>query len=140
MNVLFLCVANSGRSVMAERLFRAAAQGRHQARSAGSEPGPAPHPAVVEALREVGIDASDHVPRRLDADALAWADVAVSTCSEEVCPVTPGVRRLRWAVEDPKDLPLARVREIRDAIARRVRELVAELDAEAAERVGSDAP
>ncbi len=140
MNVLFLCVANSGRSVMAERLFRAAAQGRHQARSAGSEPGPAPHPQVVEALREVGIDASDHVPRRLDADALAWADVAVSTCSEEVCPVTPGVRRLRWAVEDPKDLPLARVREIRDAIARRVRELVAELDAEAAERVGSDAP
>ena len=50
MNVLFVCVANSGRSVIAERLFRRAAQGRHQARSAGSEPGTAPHPQVVEAL------------------------------------------------------------------------------------------
>ena len=78
MNVLFVCVANSGRSVMAERLFRRAAGDRHEARSAGSEPGSAPHPQVVEALREIGIDASDHVPRKLDADALAWADLAVS--------------------------------------------------------------
>ena len=50
-NVLFVCVANSGRSVMAERLFRQAAGGRHEARSAGSDPGPAVHPQVLEALR-----------------------------------------------------------------------------------------
>jgi protein-tyrosine-phosphatase len=130
-NVLFVCVANSGRSLMAERLFRRAASGRHEARSAGSEPGPAPHPQVVEALREVGIDASDHVPRPLDAEALAWADVAVSTCSEEVCPVTPGVRRISWTFDDPKSLPLERVRAIRDAIERDVDRLVAELDAAA---------
>ena len=116
MNVLFVCVANSGRSVMAERLFCEAAQGRHQARSAGSEPGEGPHPQVVEALREIGIDASGHVPRKLDQEALEWADVAVSTCSEEVCPVTPGVRRISWVFEDPKNLPLERVREIRDEI------------------------
>lgn len=131
MNVLFVCVANSGRSVMAERLFREAAQGRHQARSVGSEPGSAPHPQVVEALREVGIDASDHVPRPLDAEALKWADVAVSTCSEEVCPVTPGVRRISWVFEDPKNLPLERVREIRDEIKNSVEQLVHELDDEA---------
>jgi protein-tyrosine-phosphatase len=131
MNVLFVCVANSGRSVMAERLFRQAAQGRHQARSAGSEPGTAPHPQVVEALREIGIDASDHVPRKLDQEALEWADVAVSTCSEEVCPVTPGVRRISWVFEDPKDLPVARVREIRDEIKESVEQLVHTLDAEA---------
>ena len=89
MNVLFVCVGNAGRSVMAERLFREAAHGRHAAHSAGSEPGSAPHPLVVEALREVGIDASDHVPHKLDQAALAWADIVVSTCSEEVCPVTP---------------------------------------------------
>jgi len=130
-NVLFVCVANSGRSVMAERLFRAAARGRHQARSAGSEPGSAPHPQVVEALREVGIDASDHVPRKLDQEALDWADVAVSTCSEEVCPVTPGVRRISWVFEDPKDLPLERVREIRDDIEKSVEQLLRELDADA---------
>ena len=128
MNVLFVCVANSGRSVMAERLFREAAQGRHEARSAGSEPGKAPHPQVVEALREVGIDARDHVPRKLDREALEWADVAVSTCSEEVCPVTPGVRRISWVFEDPKDLSLDRVRGIRDEIERSVEGLVTELD------------
>ena len=131
MNVLFVCVANSGRSVMAERLFREQAQGRHEARSAGSEPGDAPHPQVVEALREIGIDASDHVPRRLDQAALDWADVAVSTCSEEVCPVTPGVRRISWVFEDPKGLPLERVRAIRDEIEKSVEQLVRELDAEA---------
>jgi arsenate reductase (thioredoxin) len=130
-NVLFVCVANSGRSVLAESLFRRAAQGRHDARSAGSEPGTAPHPEVVEALREVGIDVSGHVPRGLDAEALAWADVAVSTCSEEVCPVTPGVRRISWVFEDPKHLPLERVRRIRDEIGHRVEQLVAELDHDA---------
>jgi arsenate reductase (thioredoxin) len=127
-NVLFVCVANGGRSVMAERLFRVAAAGRHTARSAGSEPGHAAHPQVVEALREIGIDASDHVPRKLDADALAWADLAVSTCSEEVCPVTPGVRRLSWELPDPKNLPLDEVRPIRDEIEQRVADLVEELD------------
>jgi arsenate reductase len=130
-NVLFVCVANSGRSLMAERLFREAAQGRHQARSAGSDPGTAPHPQVVEALQESGVDASDHVPRKLDQQALDWADIAVSTCSEEVCPVTPGVRRISWEFEDPKNLPLNRVREIRDEIKQRVEQLVQELDAEA---------
>jgi arsenate reductase len=128
-NVLFVCVANSGRSVMAERLFREVAAGRHEARSAGSEPGSAPHPQVVEALREVGIDATDHVPRKLDGDALEWADVAVSTCSEEVCPVTPGVERISWEFPDPKNLSLEQVRPIRDEIKRRVEELVEELDA-----------
>ena len=131
MNVLFVCVANSGRSVMAERLFREAAQGRHRARSAGSEPGNGPHPRVVEALHEIGVDASDHVPRKLDPEALEWADVAVSTCSEEVCPVTPGLRRISWVFEDPRDLPLERVRTIRDEIKRSVEQLVHELDAEA---------
>jgi arsenate reductase (thioredoxin) len=130
-NVLFVCVANSGRSVMAERLFREAAHGRHQARSAGSEPGEARHPQVVEALGEIGIDASDHVLRKLDQEALDWADVAVSTCSEEVCPVTPGVRRISWVFEDPKNLPLERVRELRDDIKKSVDQLLRELDAEA---------
>jgi arsenate reductase len=128
-NVLFVCVANSGRSVMAERIFRTVAGDRHGARSAGSEPGAAPHPQVVAALDEIGIDARDHVPRKLDAEALAWADVAVSTCSEEVCPVTPGVRRISWTLPDPKGLPVDEVRPIRDELERRIRALVTELDA-----------
>ena len=128
MNVLFVCVGNSGRSVMAERLFRRIAGNRHAARSAGSNPGNGPHPEVVEALREIGIDASDHVPHQLDPDDLAWADVAVSTCSEEVCPVTTGVRRISWVFTDPKNLPLEDVRPIRDGIERHVEALERELD------------
>lgn len=128
MNVLFVCVANSGRSVMAEQLFRRAADGRHDARSAGSEPGHAVHPHVLEALEEIGIDASAHAPRKLDQGALSWADIAVSTCSEEVCPVTPGVRRISWVFDDPKELPLERVREIRNDIECHVHELLAQLD------------
>jgi arsenate reductase len=129
--VLFVCVGNAGRSVMAEQLFRRAAGDRHQARSAGSDPGSAAHPQVLEALQEIGIDASDHVPHKLDADDLAWADVAVSTCSEEVCPVTPGVRRISWVFQDPKGLPLEHVRPIRDEIDQHVEQLVRELAEEA---------
>jgi arsenate reductase (thioredoxin) len=118
---------------MAERWFRRIAGDRHEARSAGSDPGAAVQPQVVEALREVGIDARDHVPRRLGAEALRWADVAVSTCSEEVCPVTPGVRRIRWQLPDPKDLPLEEVRPIRDELERLVHGLAEELDAASAD-------
>jgi arsenate reductase len=129
-NVLFVCVGNSGRSVMAERLFRRLAGDRHEARSAGSAPGAATHPQVLEALREIGIDASDHVPHKLDSDDLAWADVAVSTCAEEVCPITPGVRRISWEFPDPKNLPLEQVRVIRDDIQRHIEELLHELNEE----------
>jgi arsenate reductase (thioredoxin) len=128
LNVLFVCVANSGRSVLAERLLRRAAGGRHEARSAGSAPGAAVHPGVLEALDEVGLDAADHVPRRLDDDAIAWADVVVATC-DDACPVVPGKRYVGWQLPDPKGLPLAEVRPIRDEIERRVDALVRELDA-----------
>jgi protein-tyrosine-phosphatase len=117
---------------MAEELFRRAAAGRHDARSAGSEPGDAIHPNVREALQEIGIDASAHVPRQLTRQALVWADLAVSTCSEEVCPATSGVRRISWVFDDPKNLPLDRVRKIRDDIDRHVHELLGELNRQGA--------
>jgi arsenate reductase (thioredoxin) len=131
--VLFICVANSGRSVMAERIFNKLAEGRHHARSAGSEPGHAAHPLVVEALNEIGLDASDHKPRALDLDELRLVDVVVSTCGEEACPVTPpGTKRIYWELPDPKNRPIEDVRRIRDDIQRRVEQLVRDLDAEAA--------
>lgn len=131
MNVLFVCTANGGRSVMAERLLRRAAGGRHAARSAGSNPGAAAHPQVLKALQEVGIDASDHVPHRLDEEAIDWADVIVATC-DDACPVIPGKRYVAWQLPDPKHEPIERVREIRDDIEGRIEELIAELDRQAA--------
>jgi arsenate reductase len=125
-NVLFVCVANSGRSVMAERLFRQAAGERHAARSAGSAPGFAVHPHVLEALQEIDIDASDHVPHKLDDEAIAWADVVVATC-DDACPVVPGKRYVSWKLPDPKNRPLEEVRAIRDDVATRVDELAREL-------------
>ncbi len=128
MNVLFVCVANSGRSVLAERLFRAAAGGRHAARSAGSAPGVQAQPQVVDALAELGLDASDHVPRLLDDEAVRWADVVVATC-DDACPYVPGKRYVNWQLPDPKDQPAERVLELRNEIGRRVDALLRELDA-----------
>jgi len=128
-HVLFVCTANGGRSVMAERLFNRVAGGDDEARSAGSAPGTEAHPAVVEALAEIGIDASDHVPHRLDEERIAWADVVVATC-DDACPVVPGKRYVAWNLPDPKGRPLEEVRVIRDDIAARVDALAAELTQE----------
>ena len=128
MNVLFVCIGNQGRSVMAERLFRRAAGDRHRTRSAGSAPGAATHPEVLDALGELGIDASDHEPHKLDDEDVAWADVVVATC-DDACPVVPGKRYLNWQLPDPMGRPLDEVRGIRDEISRRVDELAATLAA-----------
>jgi arsenate reductase (thioredoxin) len=125
-NVLFVCVANSGRSVMAEHLFRRAVAERHEARSAGSAPRAHVHPVVLEALAEIGIDAADHRPQRLDEELVAWADVVVATC-DDACPLVPGKRYVSWRLPDPNERPLDEVRRLRDEIARRVDVLVEEL-------------
>lgn len=124
MNVLFVCIGNSGRSVIAEHLFRRAAGDRHGVRSAGA----APHretaePVVLEALREVGIDASAHRARLLGEADVEWADVVVAAC-DGACPVVAGKRYENWGLPDPYGLPIERVRPIRDEIARRVETLV----------------
>jgi arsenate reductase len=125
-NVLFVCVGNQGRSVMAERLFRAAAGGAHETRSAGAAPGADVHPVAVQALAELGIDASDHVPRKLDDELLGWADVLVAAC-DGVCPVVPGKHNENWHLPDPMGRPIAEVRVFRDDIKRRVDTLLDEL-------------
>jgi arsenate reductase len=126
--VLFVCVGNQGRSVIAERLFRRVAGDRHETRSAGWAPGTASHPEVLEVLRELGIDASDHVPHKLDDEDVAWADVVVATC-DDACPVVPGKRYENWQLPDPMGRPPEEVRAIRNEIARRVEELAATLEA-----------
>ncbi len=125
---LFVCLHNAGRSQMSEALFRRAAEGRHEARSAGTTPGDRVHPEVVEAMSELGIDLSDRRPHRLSREDAEWADVVVTMGCGDECPYIPGKRYVDWDLEDPKGQPLETVRATRDEIDRRVRALVAELD------------
>ena len=126
--VLFVCVQNAGRSQMAEALFERAANGRHEARSAGTQPAGAVHPEVVEAMRELGIELEGRVPRRLERDDAEWADVVVTMGCGDACPYVPGKRYVDWELPDPAGQGLQAVRRIRDEVESRVRSLVDELD------------
>jgi arsenate reductase len=119
---------------MSQALFERFAGGRHDAQSAGTEPGPRVHPAVVTVMKEEGIDLSRRVPRRLTDDLGRWADVVITMGCGDTCPVIPGKRYIDWELCDPKDLPLDDVRAIRDDIEARVRDLVKDLDRAAIRR------
>jgi arsenate reductase len=129
---LFVCLHNAGRSQMSAALFERAAEGRHQADSAGTRPVEQVHPEVVEAMRELGVDLSGRRPRKLDREQAERADVVVTMGCGDECPYIPGKRYVDWDLRDPKALPAEEVRAIRDDIAQRVEELVAELDRTAA--------
>jgi arsenate reductase (thioredoxin) len=125
---LFVCLHNAGRSQMSQALFERAAGGRHKALSAGTTPGDRVHPEVVEVMRELGIDLADRTPRGLTRELAEQADVVVTMGCGDECPYIPGKRYLDWDLEDPKGRPIDEVRETRDEIERRVKELVSELD------------
>lgn len=127
-HVLFVCLHNAGRSQMSRALFERAAHGRHSASSAGTTPSDRVHPEVVEVMAELGIDVSGCVPRRLTTELATEADVVVTMGCGDECPFIPGKRYVDWDLRDPRGLPLAEVRAIRDEIATRVEGLVAELD------------
>lgn len=132
-SVVFLCVANSSRSQMAEGLARATAPDGWQVFSAGSRP-TAVNPVAVEAMREIGIDISAQHAKGLDAVPVADADVVVTLCADEECPVTvTSARRLSWPLPDPTVAPepqrLDAFRAVRDALAGRLRELWREVAA-----------
>ena len=79
-------------------------------------------------MRELGVDLSDRVPRRLTRELAEQADVVVTMGCGDECPYIPGKRYVDWELDDPAGRPVEEVRATRDDIARRVRELVAELD------------
>jgi arsenate reductase (thioredoxin) len=135
--VLFVCLHNAGRSQMSEALFERAAAGRHEADSAGTEPAERVHPEVVEAMRELGVELSGRTPRRLERSHADWAEIVVTMGCGDECPYIPGRRYLDWDLPDPKGRPAEEVRAVRDQIAARVEELVAQLDSE--ERAGPNA-
>jgi len=127
MRVLFVCVQNAGRSQIAHALFERAAEGRHEARSAGTNPAPHVHPEVVDAMQELGVDLSGRFPRRLSESDVRWTDLVVTMGCGDACPVLPGKRYVDWNLEDPAGLSPDAVRALRDGIESRVGDLLAEL-------------
>lgn len=129
--ILFLCVANSARSQMAEGLARARFGSRAEVQSAGSKPSRV-NPWALRAMEEVSIDLGSHRSKSVDEIDPSSVDVVVTLCAEEVCPVfLSSARRLHWPIADPaSDDPslgeaqlLERFRTARDLIASRLAEL-----------------
>jgi arsenate reductase len=135
-NILFLCVANSARSQMAEGLARQLLGARATVQSAGSMPSRV-NPYAVDVMREIGVDLAAHSSKSVDAIDPATVDLVVTLCAEEVCPAFLGkARRLHWPIPDPatddKSLSraemLQRFRTARDEIKGRIEDLGAILD------------
>ena len=126
--VLFVCLHNAARSQMSQALLERAANGRHQALSAGTTPGDRVHPEVVEVMRELDIDLADRRPQLLTRELAQQADVVVTMGCGDECPFIPGKRYLDWDLQDPKGRPIDEVRATRDDIAHCVDRLLTELD------------
>ncbi len=125
--VLFVCTHNAGRSQIAAAMLDAKAKGKVHVRSAGSAPGDAINPVVIEAMSEVGLDLSKEFPKPMTDDVVQAADAVITMGCGDACPIYPGKRYEDWEVEDPAGKDLETVRRIRDDIARRVDQLVSEL-------------
>jgi arsenate reductase (thioredoxin) len=124
--VLFVCVENAGRSQMAEAFANKYGKGKIAASSAGNKPTETVNPVVVEAMKERGIDISKNKPKMITAKMATDADLVVTMgCSTEgICPGPFFVPWVDWALQDPKGKSFEKVREIRDDIERRVKELL----------------
>lgn len=129
--ILFLCVANSARSQMAEGLARKLFDGRVAVQSAGSEPSQV-NPYAIEVMREVGVDLSTHRSKSVQTIDTTTVGTVITLCAEAVCPVFLGkARRLHWPIPDPaskdpslpRDEMLMRFRAARDEIQKRLETL-----------------
>ncbi len=115
-SVIFVCVHNAGRSQMAAAFLTHLTLGKVEVRSAGSAPADSINPAVVEALKEVGIDISNEIPKVLTTSAVEQSDVVISMGCGDACPFFPGKRYLDWVLPDPAGQGVADVRPIRDQL------------------------
>jgi protein-tyrosine-phosphatase len=128
-SVLFVCVQNAGRSQMAEGFFKKYAPKEYEGISAGTMPVSEINPLAVEVMREVDIDISCQKSKEITEDMIRSSSKIVNMgCMDKVsCPTLFLQNLLDWNIEDPKDKQIEKVREIRDEIEQRVKELVADI-------------
>lgn len=126
--VLFVCVQNAGRSQLASAILRSLAGDAVTVLTAGSEPASAVNPLVTQALDEIGVSLAGEYPKPLTDEVVRAADVVITMGCGDACPIYPGRRYLDWELADPAELSLHGVREVRDEIDRRVRQLLLELN------------
>ena len=126
-SVVFLCVHNAGRSQMAAAWAKSLGGDRLEVFSGGSDPASEVNPVAVEAMREVGIDIEEELPKRWSDDVIRAADVIITMGCGDSCPIFPGKRYEDWDVEDPAGQDVQHVRPIRDDIESRVHALLTRL-------------
>jgi len=128
--VLFVCVENACRSLMAEAIFTANAPGGWVAESAGTRPASRPNPRTERFLGELGLSLPDHPPRELTPESMDGADLVITMgCLDDAnCPARLKARPLRdWGLADPAQLDDEGFRSVRDEIARRIATLIDEI-------------
>jgi arsenate reductase (thioredoxin) len=127
--ILFVCVENAGRSQMAEGFFKKYAPNGFKTLSAGTKPVSQLNPIVVEAMKEVGIDISKQKSKELTDEMIrdSYNVVNMGCMDKNFCTTMWLPKVIEWGLEDPKGQSIEKVREIRDEIEQRVKELVAEI-------------
>jgi arsenate reductase (thioredoxin) len=127
--ILFVCVENAGRSQMAEGFFRRNAPKNYEPLSAGTSPASIVNPLAIEVMREVSIDISKQRPKIITEDMIRQSTrrVNMGCLDKNSCPTLFLHNVMDWDIEDPKDKPIEKVREIRDLIEVRIKELATSL-------------
>lgn len=127
--ILFVCIENAGRSQMAEGFFNKSAPEGYRALSAGTKPVSQINPVVIDVMKEIDIDISNQKSKEITEDMMrnSFKTVNMGCVDKESCPTLFLSNVLDWNLEDPKGKPIDKVREIRDEVEQRVKELVAGL-------------
>jgi len=127
--ILFVCVENAGRSQIAEGFFKKYAPDGFVAVSAGTKPVDNLNPIAVEAMKEVGIDISQQKSKLISNEMINESESVVNMgcMDEESCPALFVEDIVEWGIEDPKGKSIEQVRQIRDTIESKIKELVTNL-------------
>ena len=131
-DVLFVCVENAGRSQMAEAFFRKFAENKFNVISAGTTPSPKLNPAVIEVMKEIGIDMTEQSPKTLLDSMISnsFKTVNMGCMDKESCPSLFVKDVIDWNIPDPKEKTIDQIREIRDQIEKEVLNLIVAINDE----------